>query len=96
MNAERWRNGDPTWLGKIRDQSRRIAEKKGHAISRLSVVPDHVHMSLRGNIGQSPADIAWAFQNNLAYILGQVRVWQDTYYVGTFGEYDMNAIRTWE
>ena len=53
-------------------------------------------MSLRGNIGQSPADIAWAFQNNLAYILGQVRVWQDTYYVGTFGEYDMNAIRTWE
>ena len=36
------------------------------------------------------------FQNNLAYTLGQVCVWQATYYVGTSGEYDMNAVRSWE
>ena len=33
------------------------------------------------------------FLNNLAYSMGQVRVWQDGFYAGTFSEYDMNAIR---
>ena len=91
----RWRNSEIPWLTKIRDQSLRIAEKKGHAISRLSVMPDHLHFSLRGNIENSPEQIALAFQNNLAYVLGQTRVCA-TYYVGTFGEYDMNAVRTWD
>lgn len=89
----RWRNGNPGWLEKIRDQSFRIAEKKGYGISRLSPMPDHLHISLRGNLDHSPEQIALAFQNNLAYTLGQVRVWQASYYVGTFGEYDMNAVR---
>jgi REP element-mobilizing transposase RayT len=96
VHAERWRSTNPQWLGKIRDQSFRIAAKKGYAISRLSVVPDHVHLALRGNIEHSPEQIALAFQNNLAHTLGQMRVWQGTYYVGTFGEYDMNAVRSWE
>ena len=34
VHAERWRNANPQWLGKIRDQSFRIAEKKGYEISR--------------------------------------------------------------
>jgi len=95
VHTQRWRNADPRWLGRIRDQSFRIAEKKGYRTSRLSVVPDHLHVSLRGNIEHSPEQIALAFQNNLAYTLGQVQVWQATYYVGTFGEYDMNAVRSW-
>ena len=31
--------------------------------------------------------------NNLAYALGQLPVWKFGYYVGTCGEYDMNAVR---
>ncbi len=96
VTEERWRNSEATWLAKIRDQSFRIADKKGHGISRLSVMPDHLHFSLRGNIEHSPEQIALAFQNNLAFFLGQARVWRDTYYVGTFGEYDMNAVRSWD
>ena len=56
-------------------------------------MPDHLHVALRGNIEQSPHEIALAFQNNLAYALGRGKIWQDTYYVGTFGEYNMRAIR---
>jgi REP element-mobilizing transposase RayT len=56
-------------------------------------MPDHVHMSLRGDIEKSPQEIALCFQNNLAYALDQNAVWQHTYYVGTFSEYDMDAIR---
>jgi len=91
--AERFRIADAVWLGRIRDQSVRIARKKGHAISRLAVMPDHLHIALRGSVEHSPQDIALAFQNNLAYALGQCRVWQDTYYVGTFSQYDMGALR---
>jgi REP element-mobilizing transposase RayT len=92
----RWRNIEVPWLTKIRDHSFRIAEKKGHGISRLSVMPEHVHFSLRGNIAHSPQEIALAFQNNLAHFLARCRVWRETYYVGTFGEYDMNAVRSWD
>jgi len=93
VTQERYRVRNLERLGRIRDQSLRIAQKKGCAISRLAVMPDHLHAAMRGNIELSPQDIALAFQNNLAYALGQCRLWQDTYYVGTFGEYDMSAIR---
>ena len=86
VTQERYRVRNLERLGTIRDQSLRMAQKKGCALSRLAVLPDHVHAALRGNIELSPQDIALAFQNNLAYALGQCRLWQDTYYVGTFSE----------
>jgi REP element-mobilizing transposase RayT len=89
----RYRIGDLGWLGTIRDWSFKIAAKKRYGISRLSVMPDHVHASLRGNIEHSPEDVALAFLNNLAFALGQKPVWEPCYYVGTFGEYDMGAVR---
>jgi REP element-mobilizing transposase RayT len=79
VTAERFRIADPAWLGKIRDQSIRVASKKGHAISRLAVMPDHLHVALRANVADSPQVVALGFQNNL--------------YVGTFSEYDIGAIR---
>jgi REP element-mobilizing transposase RayT len=93
VTTERYRIADRTRLAKLRDNSLKIAEKKGYKISRLSVMPDHIHIALRGNIQHSPQEIALAFQNNLAYALGQMKIWADTFYAGTFGEYDMWAIR---
>lgn len=49
----------------------RIASKKGHAIGTRSVMPDHLHLALRGNIEHSPEEIVLAFMNNLAYAMGQ-------------------------
>jgi REP element-mobilizing transposase RayT len=80
-------------LSTLRDCSLAIARKKGHRLSRLAVMPDHWHGCLRGNIEQSPEEIALAFLNNLAYALGQNAIWQCGYYAGTFGEYEMNAVR---
>jgi REP element-mobilizing transposase RayT len=93
VTAERYRVVDRPRLTLLRDHSFKIADRKGHMVSRLSVMPDHLHISLRGNIQDAPQEIALAFQNNLAYALGQVRIWADSFYVGTFGEYDMWAIR---
>jgi REP element-mobilizing transposase RayT len=90
--ADRFRITDPEQLGRIRDAVLTVAAEGGHRIAALSVMPDHVHMALRGNIERSPEEIALAFQNGLARAAG-CRVWQDGFYVGTFSEYDLDVIR---
>jgi len=93
VNEERYQRSDDEWLGRILERCLAIGRHKGYAISRLSVMPDHLHMAVRGNVAHSPQEIALAFQNNLAYALGSIRLFQATYYVGTFSEYDMQAVR---
>src|SRR5262249_30293571 len=90
---ERYRIGQPATLAKIRDTALRIFVKKGYAVSRLAVLPDHMHLAVRGAIGQSPEERALSFLNNLAHALGQRRWWEMGYYAGTFGEYGMAAVR---
>jgi REP element-mobilizing transposase RayT len=89
----RYRVTDVTTLARIRDATLRICAKKGYAASRLAVMPDHLHLAVRGAIAQSPEEMALSFLNNLAYILGQRPWWQPGYYAGTFGEYSMAAVR---
>jgi REP element-mobilizing transposase RayT len=90
--SARYRMGEPATLAKIRDTALRICTKKGYAASALVVLPDHLHLALRGAVSQSPEEIALAFLNNLAHALGQ-RWWEAGYYAGTFGEYSMAAVR---
>jgi REP element-mobilizing transposase RayT len=90
---QRHRVVDPRQLAIVCDMSLRIAPKKGWAISTLSVMPDHLHIALRGSIAQSPEEMVLALMNNLAYALGQRQHWQPSYYAGTFSEYDMGAVR---
>jgi REP element-mobilizing transposase RayT len=93
VTLDRTRLSDEQSLASVRDTALPVAVKKGYPISRLSVMPDHLHMALRGDIEHSPQDIALAFLNNLAYAMGQNAIWQHGYYAGTFGEYDMGAVR---
>lgn len=93
VRQQRYRVSDTATLTRMRDCSIAVANKKGHRISALSLMPDHIHMALRGNIEHSPEDIALGFMNNLAYAMGQNAIWMPSYYAGTFGEYDMNAVR---
>jgi len=91
--AGRYRIGDEQTLATIGRTCQSIAEKKGYGLAETAIMPDHLHIALRGNIEHSPQEIVLSFQNNLAYCLGQKRIWQETYYVGTFGEYTMGAVR---
>ena len=90
--ANRFRITNPERLGRLRDTAFDIAAEGGHRIATLSVMPDHAHMALRGNIAKTPQEIALAFQNGLARAAG-CRVWQDGYYMGTFSEYNLDVIR---
>lgn len=89
----RYRLGEPAALAKIRDTALRICVKKGYAASTLAVLPDHLHLAVRGAIAQSPEEIALSFLNNLAHVLGRRPWWEAGYYAGTFGEYGMAAVR---
>jgi REP element-mobilizing transposase RayT len=91
--SERYRLGDVAALAKIRDTTLRICVKKGYEASTVAVLPDHLHLAVRGAVAQSPEEIALAFLNNLAYALDQRRWWEAGYYAGTFGEYGMAAVR---
>jgi REP element-mobilizing transposase RayT len=90
---ERYRMGEAATLATIRDTALRICVKKGYAASTLGVLPDHLHLALRGSAAQSPEEIALSFLNNLAHVLNQRQWWEAGYYAGTFGEYGMAAVR---
>ncbi len=91
--SQRYRAGEAATLLKIRDTTLRVCAKKGYRACMLAVMPDHLHLAVRGAVAQSPEEIALAFLNNLAYVLGQRRWWEAGYYAGTFGEYGMAAVR---
>jgi len=90
--ARRSRIADLDRPMRIRDGCVKIAIKKGYEISTLSPMLDHLHVALRGDHRQSPLEIALAFQNNLAYLVGEA-LWTENFYVGTFSEYSMRAVR---
>lgn len=93
VTRNRARIVDKETLTKLRDGCLRVAHIREHQISRLAVLFDHLHIALRGPIEQSPEQIALCYMNNLAYLLRRDALWQPSYYVGTFGNYDMGAIR---
>jgi len=57
VHAERFRIGDLKFLGLTKDSILRHAAENQHRISRLAIVPDHVHFTLGVGYSQSAFDI---------------------------------------
>ena len=71
VHAERFRICDRDRIQLTHDRCIAIAAKKAHQLAAISVMPDHLHLSLIGDVKLSPETIVLAYQNNLAYALGQ-------------------------
>jgi REP element-mobilizing transposase RayT len=80
-------------LEKIRSYIPKIAAKKGCKIAHFSILPDHIHIALKGNPELSPYTIGLSFMNNLSYVLGYNWTWSSEFYVGTFSEYALSKLR---
>ncbi len=91
--SERSSDVSVEFLDATRDMVLKVARKKGHELSHLAILADHLHMTLKAPYECSPQEIALSYLNNLAYAHGLRPVYQYGYFVGTFGEYDMNAVR---
>jgi REP element-mobilizing transposase RayT len=93
VHAERWRTASTNYLSVTRDAVLAVAERKAHRLSRLALLPDHVHFTVGSDYESGPADIALSYMNNIAYKHEMSRLFMDSYYVGTIGAYNMEAVR---
>lgn len=90
-------SGSPVWgvaeLAMLRTRLIAVASAKRHLLARAAFLPDHVHWLIGCEVGQSPQDIALSYLNNLDHVLGMNSAFRPSAYIGTFGEYDLGALR---
>jgi REP element-mobilizing transposase RayT len=85
VNEERWMEIDDQVLSKLSNMLENVAAKHGHRLSRVGLLPDHIHVTMGCPIEKSPQEIALGYLNNCAYACGMKPVYKFSYYVGTFG-----------
>ena len=71
----------------------KAAASKGWKLARIGLLSNHIHILLGCEVTESPEKVALSLLNNLAYVQGMRPVFRFGYYVGTFGNYNRNAIR---
>lgn len=81
------------WLQTTRQMAIAVCRKKGWLLSRLGIVGNHIHVLLGCGVDENPCGVVLSLMNNLAYAHGMKRVFENSFYVGTFGPYDHQAIR---
>jgi REP element-mobilizing transposase RayT len=93
VNRDRGKHLQTDCLERRRDRLLAIARKKSHEIGNGQLLADHIHLTLGCNLTESPSEVALRYMNNLAYAEGMKRIFEFGFYVGTIGEYDLNALR---
>ena len=93
VHAERWREVRADRLRITAEMILKSARTKGHRLSRLALLADHLHLTVGVPYEATPEEVAIAYMNNVAFAHGMTALFSPSYYVGTFGEYDMNAVR---
>jgi REP element-mobilizing transposase RayT len=79
-------------LTAIRNMICAVVKKKGHVLSRAAILPDHIHLAIGCELGETPGEVALSYMNNLAFAVGMKPLFEYGYWVGTFGEYDLGAV----
>lgn len=92
--AGRGRIESQVQLQTLDDALQATALKHQYDVVARSWLLDHLHIGMRGNVAESPLDIALSIMNNTAYRIGRSAFWQPSFYVGSFSEYDINAVRS--
>ncbi len=92
VTNSRWRMGENE-ARMLAQGCRAAAAEGGYGLAKMAVMPDHAHLAVRGHPEHSPNRIAQAFQATTAKAIGMMGFWKETFYVGTFGEYGMGAVR---
>jgi REP element-mobilizing transposase RayT len=72
---------------------RAVAKKSDWLLSRIGIVTNHLHVLLGPAITDSAETVALSLMNSLAFTQNSKPILRHSYYVGTFGKYDRNAIR---
>ena len=62
-------------------------------ITRIGILSNHIHILVGIGVNESPESAALSLLNNLTFAQGWKPVFRFSYYAGTFGGYDRDAIR---
>ncbi len=97
----RWRIGREDFLPKVTSAVRTWSESlgaggKGRArpgVHSLAVMPDHVHLAVRGPAAQSPDEIAGSLREVLNRAAGCL-LFDARVYAGTFSSYPLSHVRS--
>jgi len=92
-HQDRWNEIRDEVLQSVRGIILQTAQERGHLLSEAGIIPDHHHLALGCEITESPVDVALIYMNNLALVHGNVPVFEKGFFVGTFGPFDLNAVR---
>jgi REP element-mobilizing transposase RayT len=92
VTSDRYRMGGAPVLETIREACRSAAATGGYGLAKLAVMPDHLHLAVRGNPQHAPVQVIEAFRDAMAKQLRMTCFWKEGGYVGTFGEYGLDAL----
>ncbi len=92
VTADRYRMGGADFLRQLREAAVENLQEAGCSVRAVAVMPDHIHVALRGHPDKSPIELGMSLQNATAVVKG-LRLWQEEFYVGSFSEYDLKALR---
>lgn len=84
---------DLEFIGRIFKTCQTVALDRDERLGSIAVMPDHLHLCLRGSVSDSPETIAISYMNESCRRLKVVGLWRPSFYVGTTGAYNMNAVR---
>ena len=94
VNESRWMEIQDDILTRLNRIIEGLADKHAYRLSRVGLLPDHIHLVVGCPIDHSPEEVALCVLNNCAYVYGMKPAYQFGYYVGTIGEYDRGAIQS--
>ncbi|MCC5850277.1 MAG: transposase [Verrucomicrobia bacterium] len=92
VTAERWRMPLKT-ATIVQKAFLNMSESSTWKIGKLSMMPDHVHLAIRGDPQWNPQAIVEALREATCTAAGTRGFWMPGAYMGTFGPYGMGAIR---
>lgn len=92
-NNEGWHECREQVLVATREMIVKSSRAKKYRLSRIGLVSNHIHITLGCGVMDVPRTVALGLLNNLAYVQEMRPVFKFSYYVGTFGNYDRQAIR---
>lgn len=91
VTESRFRIGPEDFLAKVAAGIPAWASKSGVVLKRFAIMPDHVHLALRGDPRLSSAEIAAGFYRSLNRAAG-LRLFSERIYVGTFSGYTKQSL----
>jgi hypothetical protein len=83
----------PEALATTRGMILGVTGKKGYRLSAASILSDHIRLTLGCVPAESPREVALCYMNNIAFAHGMRAIFSSGFYTGTFGEYDLGAVR---